>query len=106
MEWIPIRYREFYDVPRVFALESSGEWMLFDCPLDESADEYHQDYTVYLLDAAAAASLDGRAWPAPERDGQVPIATVPVSTVTFDSTRRKAVRRELLTAVKALVDAS
>jgi hypothetical protein len=106
MGWIPIRYRDFYDVPRVFALKSRGNWLLFDCPFDEAADEYREDYAVYLPDATAAASLEEGAWPTSASDGLAPIATVPVRTVTFDPTRRQAVRRELLSGITAVADGS
>jgi hypothetical protein len=99
MEWAPIRYRDFYDVPRIFILKASGDWLLFDCPFDEATDEYHDDYAVYLLEATTAAALDGGAWPSPASTLKTPIATVPVSAVTFDPTRRHAVRGDLLSRI-------
>lgn len=56
--WIPIRYREFYDIPRAFVIENAGELLLFDCPFDDVADSYGDSYTVIRLDPSAKATLD------------------------------------------------
>ena len=39
--WLDIiAYREFYDVPRMFLVEASGNLLLFDCPFDDDLDEF------------------------------------------------------------------
>jgi hypothetical protein len=101
MGWIPIRYRDFYDVPRSFALEWQERCLFFDCPFDESADEYGANYFVYRVDGSPAAASDRWPWPTPRRDGQAQIATVPVSAVVFDPTRRRAIRSEVLSGIVA-----
>src|SRR5581483_8935242 len=53
----------FWDVPRVFALEVDDGWLLFDCPFNDAADDYQEDYDVYQLDRRTARQLDGRRWP-------------------------------------------
>jgi hypothetical protein len=32
---LPIRYRDFYDIPRAFVIEHPGETLFFDCSFDE-----------------------------------------------------------------------
>ncbi len=49
MKWLPITYRDFYDVPRAFVVAARGDWLFFDCPFDAAADEYRSDYAVYVL---------------------------------------------------------
>ena len=47
--WLPIRYRDFYDLPRAVVVEFRDEMYLFDCLFDREIDEYESTYTVYLL---------------------------------------------------------
>ncbi|HEX9244090.1 MAG TPA: hypothetical protein VF875_16725 [Anaeromyxobacter sp.] len=88
--WLPITYREFYDVPRVFTVAVRGEWLLFDCPFDEASDEYGTDYIVYALPVPppSTGSWAGLAGSAHQR------GTIGVSAVTFDSTKRTCVGEE------------
>ena len=90
MALTPIRYADFHDVPRLFALDHAGSLYLFDCPFNERADEYADRYTVYRIPVATLASTTPTAWSellgAGERVGHCK-----VSEVHFDATGRAAV---------------
>jgi len=90
MALTPIRYAEFHDVPRVFALEHAGSLYVFDCPFDERADEYPDGYAVYRIPGATLASTAGTSWPALINAGQ-PVGHCDLSDVHFDATRRASV---------------
>jgi len=38
-DWLSIRYRDFYDIPRAVVVEWCDLLYLFDCPFDEEADD-------------------------------------------------------------------
>lgn len=38
--WLPITYRDYYDVPRMLVVRFEGQAYLFDCPFDVALDEY------------------------------------------------------------------
>ncbi|MBI3437578.1 MAG: hypothetical protein HY054_02795 [Proteobacteria bacterium] len=42
-EWLPIRYRDFWDLPRAFSVDYDGKTYFFDCPFNESIDDYQQN---------------------------------------------------------------
>jgi len=56
MTWLPIQYRGFWDVPRAFLVERSGDVYYFDAPFNDRADEYADRYSVYRLPRAALPS--------------------------------------------------
>lgn len=87
--WLPIRYRDFYDIPRAFVVENHGETLLFNCPFDEAADDYPDHYTVIRLDQLAITELDG-SWEHLANRGST-IRQIPTSQVRFDPSRRAAV---------------
>jgi hypothetical protein len=60
--WLPIRCRDFYDVPRLVAVEHQGSGYLLDSPFDEEAGEYADHYTVYRLPGSATGRLDEPSW--------------------------------------------
>ena len=89
-KWLPMTYREFYDVPRAFTVLTRGEWLLFNCPFDEVSGDYGTEYLVYALPG-----------PPPATGSWANLATSTrlrgrfgVSAVTFDSTKRKFVSEE------------
>lgn len=89
-EWLPIRYVDFYDVPRLFAVESEPV-LLFDSTFDEQDDDYAESFRVSRIpelpqpDDLAAAVATGE-----------PVGEVPVADVRFDETRRRAVHRSVV----------
>ncbi len=90
MKWLPIIYRDFYDVPRAFAATARGGWLLFDCMFDVAADEYESEYSVYALPGPPPAE---GSWSQLASLGKAR-GRIAVSSVTFDSTRRKFVSEE------------
>jgi hypothetical protein len=85
-----IRYRDFYDVPRIFLVLFEGQQFLFDCPFDGEVEDYSESYRVYAMPLLADADLKG-SW---ERLPQLAIGflgIVPVNQVQFDPTKRAAI---------------
>ncbi|MGQ0641015.1 MAG: hypothetical protein ACT4P6_09650 [Gemmatimonadaceae bacterium] len=90
MVWLPIRYREFYDVPRAFVVGHRGAQLYFLCAFDEESDEYPEVFRVYRLPDDAVASVEHESWMGLEEAGTF-IGEVPVGRVRFDETRRAAI---------------
>lgn len=86
--WLPIKYRDFYDIPRAFSVEFRGALYFFDCPFDERADDYPNAYTVYRLPPHAAAQIDGRSWDGLASLGTV-IGKVSTHSVALDPSKRR-----------------
>ena len=58
--WLPIRqYRDFWDVPRMFLVDSDGRSMLFDCAFDEEREDFGDQYRVYLMPPLSNGELEG-----------------------------------------------
>jgi hypothetical protein len=90
MAWIPIQYRDFYDIPRAFIVEHQGALFFFDGSFDEKADEYREQFRVFRLGPESSKIVQSDSWVGLEKTGTL-IAEVPVSSVKFDATRRAAV---------------
>lgn len=90
VRWIRIRYREFYDVPRLFLAEYAGAAYVFDWPFDERTDEYPEHYRVYRLPSDLSVAPDAGSWEELTRAGTL-LGEVPVKAVRFDATRRAAI---------------
>jgi hypothetical protein len=93
-DWVPIRYLGFWDVPRNFLVRFGGEFLLFDCPFDENIDDYPDAYSVYALPEMTDAEIDTD-WAGLPTRATRSLGTVPISAVTFDETRRKAIRADV-----------
>lgn len=89
MSWLPIRYRDFHDIPRAFVVEHHGQILFFDCPFDDAGDNYPDFYTVLRLDRVTLANLE-ESWENLASLGSK-IGKIPTGQVRFDSTRRAAV---------------
>jgi hypothetical protein len=90
MPWIPIRYRDFFDIPRAFVVEYTGDLYFFDCPFDQRVDEYPDHYDVYCPKASVSLDLTADWWQSFGAGGSF-VGTVPTQQVQFDVTRRAAV---------------
>lgn len=95
MSWLTIRYRDFYDLPRIFITTHNGELYLFDCPFDEDRDDYSDRYTVNQLPPLSEEELQGSWEHLPERAACV-LGTVPVAQVQFDTTKRNSIDTAIL----------
>jgi hypothetical protein len=100
MDWAPIRYRDFYDLPRIFITSYNGQDYLFDCPFDDELDDYPDSYRVYQLPALSEEALQGSWELLPELATSF-LGEIPVAEVQFDPTKRERINtdifRELLT---------
>lgn len=94
-EMIPIKYREFYDIPRMFVVSYHGQIYLFDCPFNEAKDEYPSHYDVHSLPSLTAKDLEG-SWAGLTSRAVSKIAEVSIEEVKFDGTLRDAVDAEVL----------
>ena len=95
MEFIPIRYADFYDVPRVFVAEHAGSVYVFNCPFDDNADEYGTSYTIHRVRAATLANTVSMSWSELVALGE-PVGQCKVSEVRFDPTRRAGIDPSVL----------
>lgn len=86
-EWLPIRYRDFYDIPRAIVVQNHGRTYLMISRFDDELDEYAADYAIYELPADVAVGIDDMSWVDLELRGAI-VGVIPTSSVQFDSTRR------------------
>jgi hypothetical protein len=54
---LSIRYRDFYDVPRLVIAESAGRWYLPDCLLNDDNDVYADHFVACRLPVEAKFGL-------------------------------------------------
>lgn len=90
MHWVPIRYGEFYDIPRLFLAEHAGAVYVFDCPFDEAADNYPERYQVYRLPSEILSKVGASSWEDLVHAGSY-VGEVPLEAVRFDATRRAGI---------------
>ena len=95
MSWSTIRYRDFYDVPRIFITTHEGKLYLFDCPFDEELDDYPERYRVYQLPSVSEDELQG-SWEHLAERATGLLGTVSVAQVKFDATRRNTIDTAVL----------
>jgi hypothetical protein len=100
MAMIPIRYRDFHDVPRAFVVERTGSLYFFDCAFDDQIDQYPDRYKVYRLDAALSPKLDFGSWETLATKGRL-IGEVLVRRLQFDPTHRAAVDDSIFELISA-----
>lgn len=98
-QMLPIRYRGFWDVPRIFLARHANRLYLFDCPFSEQLDDYPDDFTVYLLPEIPDAAIPTDWTTLPERAVQK-VGEVPVSAVRFDPTKRAAISADVFDAIR------
>ena len=103
--WIPIRHRDFWDVPRIFLAADRGSLFLFDCPFDEETEDYPDYYLVYLLPDLADTELQG-SWADLSAQATRFLGRVPISQVLFDESRRQAIDSRVLTSLTSAAQAS
>jgi hypothetical protein len=85
--WLPIRYRDFYDIPRAFVVEQAGELLFFDCPFSETLSDYPENYTVYRLNPELKDRLDTMSWADLASQSECR-GLIPTKSVRFDATKR------------------
>ena len=85
--WLPIIYREFYDIPRVFLVDYRGGSFFFDCPFDDSLDDYPDIFIVYRLPNNLRDQVESLSW-TDLSNSLEKIGFVSVDKVEFDVTKR------------------
>ncbi len=90
-EWVDIRYRDFWDLPRMFVFCVDRRLYLADCMFDEAIDDYPDSYELFELPADAEESLDG-SWEHLRGRTIRSLGRIAVSDVVFDDTKRRQVR--------------
>jgi len=95
VEWLPIRYGAFWDVPRLFHLHWRGSHLVFDCNFVDAADEYSPEYVVFSVPSPPP---DRGSWQ-PCIDTGVAVGRIPVDQVRFDETRRRFVAKASIASV-------
>jgi hypothetical protein len=117
MAQLPISYRDFWDLPRIFVVRHQGRFLLFDCRFDEVLEDYPDEYRIHILpdDAVVAAKYFGELLDSPQEspanswDELVQLAGPPVSTVKcrqlrFDgATRCRTVDSDSIPLLPALL---
>jgi hypothetical protein len=93
-DWLGIRYRDFYDVPRAFVVEYEGSLYLFDCLFDHDLDDYEGRYAVYLVKDELRRRIDMISW-VDLGNRSVRVGEVPVDSVEFDPSKRSAVNSRI-----------
>jgi|SRR5215469_18965641 hypothetical protein len=93
---VPFRYVEFYDVPRLIALRYKGKLLLLQSAFNDTLDGYPNVYSVYELPDSTEALLAARSWNFLEHMTLSSIGEIPVSSVKFDSTKRKTLDPSIL----------
>jgi hypothetical protein len=96
--WLPIRYRDFYDVPHLILVEHDGALYLFDGQFDQDLDDYPDKYGVYRLPDDLRPTVDTMSWVDLAHHGE-PVGTVPLAAVRFDATRRAAIDSEIFDSI-------
>jgi hypothetical protein len=103
MTWATIRYRDFYDIPRIFIAAHDGTQYLFDCRFDDEIDDYSDRYRVYQLPAIPEDDLEGSWDRLPERAVCL-LGAIPVADVKFDPTKRQRIDTAVIKAMLARGD--
>jgi hypothetical protein len=88
-EWLPIEYRDFYDLPRAFFVRHDDRWLYALSEFDADSDEFG-DYRVFDLGERGPdqAASDWRAVP---EAAIAMLGTVSLTSDSFDPTRRKSI---------------
>ena len=97
MSMARIKYRGFWDRPLAFVVEHQGVQLLFWREFNEEADEYEDDYRVFVLPHVAEQDLAmPNSWENLPNLSSGYLGSVPVKDVQFDVTYRKAINTKLI----------
>jgi len=91
---VPFNYGDFYDVPRLILLKYKGQVIMLGSYFDEKKDEYEDSYSIYLLPSSIEEEISKSLY---EGDVEAKlIGSVPIRSVIFDGTKRRALNPEFL----------
>ncbi len=88
--WLPIEYRGFWDVPRIFLVRREGVLLLFESAFRVELDEYPDSYRVYVLPDLKDAELPVD-WTQLAGRASRFLGEIPINDVRFDETLRKEI---------------
>lgn len=94
-KWIRIRYRDFYDVPRIFMLQHRNRQYLFDCKFDDDLDDYPEVYRVFQLSELSKQEVKD-SWDRLSEKAVKLLGEIPVEAVKFDRTKRRKIQADSL----------
>lgn len=98
MTFVPITYRDFFDVPRVFIAEWNGNSYVFDAPFDGTRDAYADSYVVFKVNGHIDLANMPDHWNDLRVDSQF-CGEIAVSSVTFDATKRASIDDAILRSI-------
>jgi hypothetical protein len=98
MAWLPIRYRDFYHIPRMFLVQKGNETYLFHCAFEDESDGYSSLYHVYKLNCEAVPEDETASWTDLPHAG-VCVRDIPTGAAEFDESRRSLVRASLFNSL-------
>ena len=91
--WLPITYRDFYDIPHLIAVPYKGTLYLLDSPFDDDKDDYSDHFQVYRLPMELCEQLKALSWINLSQRGEE-VGEIPVSHVKFDQSRRHFIQSD------------
>jgi hypothetical protein len=91
----PIRYQDFWDVPRIFLVSYQGKCFLFDCAFDEVIEDYPDSYRVYVIPDPSEEELAG-SWDKLHAKATHYCGDVSIEKVRFDPSKRSEVDTSIL----------
>lgn len=97
MKWLPINYRDYWDVPRVFVVEYKGRTFLFNCPFDDDEDDYPEEYRVYEVDYDLHEFTD-LPWDAIPGERARLLAVLPVNCPSFADSKPRTINPDIFTS--------
>lgn len=98
-----IKYREFYDIPRVFLVKYKEKLFLFESVFKEDIDDYSNYYDIYLMPVLSDEEIEG-SWEHINNKAMKKVGKVPVNEVKFDRTLRKEINTKVLEKISKLYD--
>lgn len=76
-------------------MQHRGLQYLFDCTFNDSVEDYEEVYRVYELSPLPEGVLNG-SWDGISKKAKSYLGEVPVSSVKFDSSRRRSIDAEII----------
>lgn len=93
--WLPIRYWQYWDFAREFAVPLGGRTFVFESAFLEERDEYADYFEVYDLGTNVSLEKARAFWLSPGYT-QEPIRRLDMATVLLDSTRKSLLHKDSL----------
>lgn len=111
LNFLPIYYLGFYDVPETFYVEYKGTLLYFRRDFNDQIDDYEPDYKVYKVEGV---SIEEAVEPDPPFDSckmlilpdfknDKPIGKIKVDNIIFDTTNRKYIHAKILKTLDEVI---